>query len=86
MGSVKLNNSYSMNGEQRLADDECFTWPGGLYIGDRPTKVPTLTEIFVLPIFECAYTLEVNLKKKFPPLFLGIEWSLTGHQSIVKEM
>jgi hypothetical protein len=70
MGSVKLNNSYSMSGKQRLADDECFIWPGGLYIGDRPTKVPTLTEIVILPIFECAFTLEVNFKKSF----LQLSW------------
>lgn len=60
MGSVKLNNSYSMNGEQRLADDEQFTWPGRLHIGGRPYGVPTPAELVFLPgIVGCAYNLEV---------------------------
>lgn len=60
MGSVKLNNSYSMNGEQRLADDEHFTWPGRLHIGGRPYGVPTPAELVFLPgIVGCAYNLEV---------------------------
>ncbi|XP_059352322.1 protein eyes shut-like [Daphnia carinata] len=61
MGSVKLNNSYSMNGEQRLADDEHFTWPGRLHIGGRPYGVPTPAELVFLPgIVGCAYSLEVD--------------------------
>ncbi|KAI9555102.1 hypothetical protein GHT06_017617 [Daphnia sinensis] len=61
MGSVKLNNSYSMNGEQRLADDEHFTWPGRLHIGGRPYGVPTPAELVFLPgIVGCAYSLEID--------------------------
>ena len=65
MGSVKLNNSYSMNGEQRLADDENFSWPARLHIGGRPSGAPTPTELVFLPgMVGCAYSLEVRVRTK----------------------
>lgn len=61
MGSVKLNNSYSMNGEQRLVDNQHFSWPWRLHIGGKPSGTPTPTEIIFLPgMLGCAFSLEVK--------------------------
>ena len=62
MGSVKLNNSYSMNGEQRLdeSDGQQLTWPWRIHLGGRPSNVPTPDEILFLPgMMGCAYSLQV---------------------------
>ena len=61
IGSVKLNNSYSMNGEQRLSDPNRFDWPWRMHIGGRPSGVSTPPEILFLPgMVGCAYLLEVR--------------------------
>ena len=54
-----------MNGEQRLADDENFSWPARLHIGGRPSGAPTPTELVFLPgMVGCAYSLEVRVRTK----------------------
>jgi hypothetical protein len=63
MGSVKLNNSYSMNGEQRLDENDGhqLTWPWRIHLGGRPSSVPTPDEILFLPgMTGCTYSLQVG--------------------------
>ena len=60
MGSVKLNSSYSMNGEQQLVDGSPHAWPHRIHIGGRPSAKGIPADILFLPgMIGCAHTLEV---------------------------
>lgn len=59
MGSVKLNQSYSMHGEQRLATPR-LAWPGRLHVGGQPSAISSPPEILFLPgLVGCLYSVEV---------------------------
>jgi len=61
MGSVKVNNSYSMNGEQRLVDGKTHSWPHRIHIGGRPSAKGIPADILFLPgLVGCTHWLEVN--------------------------
>lgn len=60
IGTVKLNNSYSMNGEQRLSDPHNFNWPTRVHLGGQPSGVTAPAEILFLPgMMGCTYQLQV---------------------------
>ena len=62
MGSVKLNSSYSMNGEQQLVEGDPHAWPHRIHVGGRPSAKGIPADILFLPgMIGCAHSLEVIL-------------------------
>ena len=83
MGSVKLNNSYSMNGEQRLdeSDGQQLTWPWRIHLGGRPSNVPTPDEILFLPgMMGCAYSLQVLHTFIYKERLERVKWAKLDQQ------
>lgn len=61
MGSVKLNSSYSMNGEQQLVEGDPHAWPHRIHVGGRPSAKGIPADILFLPgMIGCAHSLEIN--------------------------
>ena len=77
MGSVKLNNSYSMNGEQQLVDGNPHAWPHRIHVGGRPSAKGIPADILFLPgMVGCVHSLEViswtaNWKETETNFFVG---------------
>jgi len=64
MGSVKLNNSYSMNGEQQLVDGNPHAWPHRIHVGGRPSAKGIPADILFLPgMVGCVHSLEINSQR-----------------------
>ena len=76
MGSVKVNNSYSMNGEQRLVDGKTHSWPHRIHIGGRPSAKGIPADILFLPgLVGCTHWLEVIINHSISPLIRHITHS-----------
>lgn len=60
MGSVKLNNSYSMHGEQRLNSALDLVWPLRIHVGGKPSGIGAPPEIlFLSGLTGCTFSMEV---------------------------